>query len=298
MPDKKRKITFILNPKAGKGGALKLLSYLLNKRNNSFQPHVRIWEHADEIDALMQSVKEEEPDAIVAVGGDGTVNQIASRLIGSDIALGIVPCGSGNGLARELDIPLNTKKAIDLIEAFPLRKIDAASIDGHYFFCTAGLGLDASIAHRFATSGKRGFITYVKLTLKEVFVYKPKHFLLKSDCGEQNADALLLTFANAKQFGNDAFIAPEAKIDDGQLHAVWIPKIPLHSIPRLLIQLLSSTLNRNKYYHQCAASAFTVMRNEEGPMHFDGEPGWTGKAVEVKCEKQVLQVIAPGKRVP
>ena len=209
---------YIINPHSGannKDTFLRIVTLL-----KSDPQHV-IWETTQPLEAVDFAKKAIQQGAtkIIAVGGDGTINEVASVLVGKSIPLGIIPVGSGNGLARHLNIPLDYKKAFKKALVGASIKIDVGYINNKPFFCTAGIGFDAAVAHRFANSSGRGLINYMKATIKTLFNYKPIEVSINKAPLEK---VFSLSIANANQFGNNAYISPFSNIQDGQLELVKI----------------------------------------------------------------------------
>lgn len=182
----KKKIIFIMNPISGtasKAGIPKLIERYLD--TNKFDYEIKLTEYAGHAAELAAEAKDNHTDIVVAVGGDGTVNEVARAIVQSSTALGIIPCGSGNGLARHLLLPLNLSKSIEIINAAEVHQLDYGVINEHPFFCTCGMGFDAFISHKFAEAGKRGPITYVENVLKAGLNYKPETYEIYDEwCNE------------------------------------------------------------------------------------------------------------------
>ncbi len=200
---------------------------------------------------------------IVAVGGDGTVNEVARGLLeaqkaqqaqaeakieaSNSTALGIIPRGSGNGLARHLGIkPLNK---IQNFAPTSTSLIDHATINNHPFFCTAGIGFDALVSKKYAENNthKRGALKYIKTALKSYFSYKPEKYLITINGKTHERTAFLITFANASQWGNNGYIAPMADISDGLIDVAIVKKFPITAVPRLIYQLMTKKLHKSPY---------------------------------------------------
>nr|WP_208493180.1 diacylglycerol kinase family protein [Spirosoma utsteinense] len=222
--------------------------------------------HATELAsaALQQGVSR-----VFAIGGDGTINETAQAIRRSATSLGIVPIGSGNGLARHLGIPLHPANAIErALNGRPV-VIDSGEINEHPFFCTAGLGFEAYVAHAFAKQPVRGLPTYVRTAFNAFWAYQPGRFLLN---GHEEKELFSLTFANAGQFGNNAWMAPTANIADGYLEQCEMRRFPIQVAGLLAWQLFNKTLNRSAYWQGQSIKKATVQT--EGPLliHADGEP--------------------------
>ena len=227
---------------------------------------------------------------IIAVGGDGTINEVASALIGTAIPLGIIPVGSGNGLARHLGIPLSAVKALALAMHGTPQKMDAGSFNGRPFFCTAGIGFDASVAHRFAKGSGRGFINYIKATFHTLFNYQPIAVSINDGPLEE---VFSITFANANQFGNNAYISPYSNIQDGLLEMIKIKKLNLFQAAVIGIRLFLGNLPKSKCVETLTATAIRIQYPSNQPFHLDGEHLHTQTDhLEIKIIPGALFVIA------
>jgi YegS/Rv2252/BmrU family lipid kinase len=232
-------------------------------------------------------------DAVVAVGGDGTVNEVARGLLHSQTALGIIPMGSGNGLARHLRLPLNFRKAIEIIRAGDVQPIDAAEINGNIFFCTAGVGFDALIGNLFNQRGKRGLYQYIGLSTKKVLRYAPREYLINIDGTQLRRKALLITIANASQWGNNAYIAPKANISDGWLDIVILNEYSIIEVPLLLTRLFTRSIHKAWTTEVLRGRQIRILRPEEDYVHYDGESSVMGKTIDVNVIPLALKVIIP-----
>jgi len=230
---------------------------------------------------------------VVAVGGDGTVNEVASAITETDAVLGIVPTGSGNGLARHLKIPMNSKKALGVIKKGHQIKIDFGMINDRKFFCTTGIGFDAHIGYIFSKANDRGFASYLKATLSEFRRYLPARYEISMNGTTYMRDAFLITFANASQYGNNAHIAPKAKINDGKLDVSIIKDFPIVSAPNLGTRLFIKNIDKSHYVETFQCKKIVVKRKEPGVVHFDGEPVEMGEILNIKVVPTGLNVIVP-----
>ncbi|MDB5240588.1 MAG: diacylglycerol kinase [Spirosoma sp.] len=206
---------------------------------------------------------------VLAIGGDGTINETAQALRGSATALGIIPIGSGNGLARHLGIPLNPVKAVERALTGRPVVIDSAEINEHPFFCTAGFGFEAYVAHAFAQQPVRGLSTYVRTAIRAFWAYRPRRFLLN---GQEEKELFSLTFANAGQFGNNAWMAPTANIADGRLEQCELRPFPLQAGGILAWRLFNKNIDRSPYWQGRPITKATVQANGPLMIHVDGEP--------------------------
>jgi diacylglycerol kinase (ATP) len=230
-------------------------------------------------------------DIIVAVGGDGTVNEIASAIVGSETALGIVPYGSGNGLARFLGVPMNPNQAIQALVKGHMESIDSGTVNGQPFFNMAGMGFDAHISEVFSHGKKRGFISYIKSSIQEISTYDEQAYHLEIDGKIYERKAFMLSIANSSQYGNDAHISPNASVQDGLLDICLIRKFPLWRFPEMGIRMLTKTSESTSYVEIIRGKHINVTRQSEGPIHLDGEPQVMGTAIHINIVPDSLKVI-------
>ncbi|MDR2814119.1 MAG: NAD(+)/NADH kinase [Prevotellaceae bacterium] len=232
-------------------------------------------------------------DIVVAIGGDGTVNEVAQALTNTGAALGIVPVGSGNGLARHLRIPMNVCRALELISTAKAHRMDYGLMNGVPFFCTAGVGFDALVGNMFAQADSRGFTSYLRQILKAFLSYKPEQYDLAID-GEAaiRRKSFLITFANASQWGNNACIAPAASVSDGLIDMVVVGSFPLYHAPRIAVKLFTRRIDKLRFVEVFRCRTATVDRAHSGYVHYDGEPSQTGRRIEVKMVQGALNVIS------
>lgn len=285
---------FIINPISG-GLQSSLLRHIV--RNVAARmPDAEIvnTEHAGHAHELAAAAAENGIDTVVAVGGDGTVNEVASALVGTRTALGIIPIGSGNGLARHLHIPLLPIEAIKNVQERQPIAIDSATINGKRFFCTAGIGFDAQVAADYANAGTRGLLTYAKEAVEDWTAYEPDEYAIETEEGVVHTRALLITCGNANQWGNDFYITPHASLQDGKLDIAIVKPASLHSNFKMLHQLRSGTLDANPDVVFLKSSFANIERQSEGPAHFDGEETELGKRISLECNPGSLLVI-PGR---
>lgn len=212
----KKNILFIVNPISGTQGKEAIVKWIERLTDCSkYNYRICRTQYAGHAYELADEAAKKGIDIVVAIGGDGTINEVGRALIDTRTALGIIPCGSGNGLARHLGIPMDVRKAIQLINEGYSECIDYGKIDGHPFFCTCGVGFDAFVSLKFANSGKRGPLTYLENMLHESLTYKPEVYTIENSEGTMQRKAFLIACANASQYGNNAYIAPQASLTDG-----------------------------------------------------------------------------------
>lgn len=229
---------------------------------------------------------------VVAIGGDGTLNEVGSVLRGTNIAMGIVPIGSGNGLARHLKISLVPKKAIECIRKGTITEIDTCTINEIPFFCTAGVGFDAHVANGFSQQKSRGFFTYIVTSIKTFFSYKSIDYQIDTIDSSFKKNAFAITFANASQYGNNAVVAPESKIDDGLIDTVILKPFSIFSSVFLAIRLFTNSFSKSKFVETIKGQSFKIKVNSPCVIHFDGEPKILNTSeLIIKIEEKKLKII-------
>lgn len=233
-------------------------------------------------------------DIVIVAGGDGTVNEVASVLMHTDSSLGIVPCGSGNGLARTLGISMDFDKAIETIAHFRPYAIDCGIADGKPFFCTFGVGFDAAVTEKFSGGKRRGKMQYVRSALLEYLNFSPDHYALEIDGEIYTEEAFQIAVCNASQYGNNAYIAPGASLSDGLLDVTVIRNGSTLDQAIAGIDLLSGNLAKNKIIDTFKAHKVKIIRLKEGPAQIDGEPLSMGRKICIHCEKSCLKVLSDG----
>ena len=300
-----KNIAFIINPVSGSKeaqSAKRKLPKLIMQTLDSEQwlPNIAFTEYAGHAVELARQYARMGFDAVVAVGGDGTVNEVARGLvkgsqpsaISNRTALGILPMGSGNGFARHLNIPMRINKAIEMINHSEPISVDYGLANGKMFVCTCGTGFDAVVADQFAASNKRGFMTYVQNTIKQVFTYQPQSYHIVGDGLDVTHKAFLITFANANQWGNDAKIAPRASIQDGQMDIMMMSSHALLGSASLALRLFAGSIDDSIFMDTIRAREVTVEREAAGPFHIDGDPVEMEKDIHIKIVPDGLRVLA------
>jgi len=289
----KEKILFIVNPVSGTGKREKALALIRSNLAPHFDYKIVTTKFAGEATEIVNIYHKQGFTKVVAVGGDGTVNEVAKAVVGTAIEMGILPTGSGNGLARHLKIPMNITKAIEVINRGNTINIDNGLINDKMFFCTSGVGFDALIGNRFAEAGTRGLYTYAKITIKEYFRSKEQQYTLTVNGNKLERNAYMITFANASQYGNNAYIAPKADISDGLMDIVIVKKFPLYVAPIFAIRMFTKCLTGSKYIETIRTKEATLSRKEDGYVHFDGEPGTMGAELKVSISHSSMLMIVP-----
>jgi diacylglycerol kinase (ATP) len=288
-------ILFIINPISGRTNK-SLLTVKIERYIDRvlYEPIICFTQKPGDANELVKIYHKEGVKKMVAVGGDGTVNEVARAVAGKKgLVLGIIPAGSGNGLARHLDIPIQVRRAMAVINKPRITKIDFATMNDIPFFCTCGVGFDALVGNRFAQSEIRGFFSYVGTAFKEYFLYKPRHYTIKTPEGKQHTKAFLITVANASQYGNNAYISPDADIQDGLLDVVILSPFPYLRAIGLGFHLFSKSIYRSRYHTMFRTRELIIRRKKQGEVHFDGEPGWMKKKIRISCVHKGLRVMVP-----
>ncbi len=289
----KQRIVFIINPISGTGSKEAIPSLIERHIDRErYDAELYFTEYAGHAYEMATQYKDEGADMVVAVGGDGTVNEVARGLIDSQTALGIIPCGSGNGLARHLMLPMNVKGALDVINTGLVHELDYGTIDGHPFFCTCGMGFDAFISKKFADAGKRGMLTYLENVLMEGLKYEPETYELTLDGNDTEPyQAFLLSVANASQYGNDAYIAPQASMSDGLLDVVIMEPFDIFEAPQVGIELMNKTMDKNSKIRCFKAKDILIHRKNPGVIHYDGDPIEAGTELHVTIHNKGIKVV-------
>ena len=278
-------IIFILNPIAGKG--LKVSkTHIEEKFSDKNVEFIEVLEGREKI--VKEAIKNGVLDFVV-VGGDGTVNNIAALIMNTPARLGIVPNGSGNGLARDLGIPMNIEASLERIKTGKIKKIDVGLINQMPFFCTAGIGFDAICAYNFAhKSHNRGLWNYVKIILSNYYAFKP--ISVKIDGVKR--EFFSITFANAEQYGNNAYIAPFASIDDGIIDCSLILPHPKNNALRLGWTLMRRKLGSFKYFESQKGKTFKLEEISDQRIHIDGESIQLNETtIEINILEKALKVF-------
>jgi YegS/Rv2252/BmrU family lipid kinase len=289
-----KRILFIVNPVSGIGkqrSVERLIENGLDKTKFvSSIVYTNAPGHASE---LSRKAADDGVEIVVAVGGDGTVNETAAGLVGTSASLAIVPAGSGNGLARHLKIPMNLKRAIEIVNRGNRLKIDTATINDQLFVNVAGVGFDASVAKKFAVAGKRGFSTYLRITTNSYKHYEPKQYTLIIDGKVFKRRALLISFANSSQFGNNTSIDPSASINDGYIDVCIVGKMPYWKALFFAPLLFLKKFDQTRYVEIIRAKEVVLKRSKGKSIHLDGDPKLMGKELIMKINPLSLNVIVP-----
>lgn len=286
-----KRIAFIINPKSGTADKRKLPQMIQEMFNGEWESTIVETEYAGHGKELAARYASEGYDVVVACGGDGTMNEVASALVHTETAFAIVPFGSGNGLARHLGFSMHAREALAQIFNGKDHVIDSGLVnDEHRFFCTCGTGFDAHISQSFSEEGKRGFWTYLKVVLREYLKYKADYYELNGPSFKLKRRAFLITFANAAQWGNMAYIAPHASTRDGLLDVCILSTFPIYSAPFLAFRLFQKTFDRSRHVTSLTSKEVILRRAKEGEFHIDGDPYQMGTEIKVSIDPLSLKV--------
>ncbi len=300
-----KNIAFIINPVSGSKetqNAKKKLPKLIMQTLDSEQwlPNIAFTEYAGHATEMAYQFARMGFDAVVAVGGDGTVNEVAKGIVKGEkgkvkgersTALGIIPMGSGNGFARHLDIPVRPQKAIEMLNHSEPIWVDYGTANGRLFISTCGTGFDALIADHFAGSNKRGFSAYLQNILHDVFNYTPQTYHLIGDGLDVTHKAFLITFANANQWGYEALIAPKASVQDGKMDIMLMSSHAILGSASLALRLFAGSIDDSHFMNTIRAKEVTLERETAAPFHIDGDPVEMEKDIHIKIIEDGLRVL-------
>ena len=288
-------IDFIVNPISGgksKSGMLSAIGKHLD--TTRFRPRILFTEKAGD---AQQMARESQAEWVVAVGGDGTVDEVARGLLGSDKVLGILPCGSGDGLALHLGISRSPVHAVKTLNQACVVPIDVAQMNGQPFFCTAGMGLDAAVSLDFSLSTHRGLSNYISLAWDKWKQHPIENYSLRADDESWSGQAVFVTVANANQWGNQARIAPWASLQDGLLDVVVVRPFSTLEIPELATRLMTGLAATSRRVLHFSASRIHIHRDHPGAVHFDGDPFEGGTDFDLCVQPGALKVLVPASKL-
>ena len=292
----KKKALLIINPISGTRSKHGLAAAVKNHLSN-LKTEVVVKETKAGGDAfnMAREAVDNGFDMVITAGGDGTVNEAANALAFSKCTLGILPFGSGNGLARSVGVPQDTFAALKLIEEGHVLNCDRGIVNGHPFYCTFGIGFDATVSEKFATMKKRGRVTYIRSAFREFLNYRSQPYAIIINGKMITEKALLIAVCNAPQYGNNAYIGPKAKLTDGLLDITVVHADNPFNTLLMSMDMFTGMLDKNRGIGTFKVPSLTIIRTEKGPVHLDGEPMQMGKKLEIKCERKALRVFAPEK---
>lgn len=293
----KKSILFIINPISGAGNTdnfEKIVAKTLD--NDKFDIYFRYTKYKNHGSEIAAAAVAEGVDIVAAVGGDGTINEVASQIVNTNTAFAVIPKGSGNGLAYHLHIPVNIKKALQIINEQNITSIDTCKINGRYFFSIAGIGFDAKVAFDFNNDGQRGFQNYLKHILKNYFDYQSARYIIQYDDKELETDAFFITFANSSQWGYNVKIAPQASIQDGKLDVCICQRPNLIKLVNVdLPHLLTNHINRSSIVHylQCEKVKIMPSDGQQTYLHIDGDAAGIVDSIEIEMLPLSLLTCVP-----
>lgn len=247
----------------------------------------------EDLDEIVAKAERDGVDVVYAVGGDGTVHETAKRLIGRELALGVVPTGSGNGFARQLGLPMNLRASMQSCRGGRIVTIDTARVNGLPFLATMGVGFDAAIAEAFANAGTRGLRTYVRVGLREFRRFRAEEYEISVDGARRTRRAFVVAVANAAHYGNNARIAPPASLQDGVLDVVIVDDISILQAVALLPRLFRGTIDKSRHVTIVQGTHIEIRRPAPGPAQLDGEPVSLPERLSVEIVPRSLRVLVP-----
>jgi len=286
----KKNILFIINPKSGTSNKKDFPTLIHKNLAHFFDVQIAFTQYAQHATEIARQAAQQNADIVVAVGGDGTVNEVAKGLLHTQTALAILPTGSGNGLARHLGFPLDVQKNLKHLLTCQNVQIDACTVNEMPFFCTSGMGFDAKISYEFSLQSQRGFLTYAKTSVKNFWEFHPQKYELSLAKNHRQVEAFMLTIANANQFGNDAFIAPNADSSDGLMDICIVKPLNFWTSLRFNKDLFLKTLSQNPDYESFRTTQILIKREKADVIHFDGEPYQMPADLEYKILPKSLWV--------
>ncbi len=290
----KKHIVFIINPKSGVQRQKEIKAAIdAHLDNEKYSHEILNTEYAKHGIALAKDAAGKGAYAVVAVGGDGSVNDIVQGLLGTGTVLAIIPKGSGNGMARTMRIPLDTAEAIKVISMGNVGEMDVAFANGQAFISNAGVAFDALISKKFAKSERRGFITYSWLVTKYMWLYKERDFKIIIDGKEHKSRAFMINVANGQQFGYNFKIAPMASFSDGILDVIIIRKFPKILGGTLVARAMNGTIAKSPFVKHFTGREITISNPLLKLMQTDGDAHACENEIKFTVQKGAQKVIVP-----
>lgn len=288
-----KRLTIIVNPISGRTTKENIVSTIVSHIDMSkYDVTIRFSSYAGHATEIAVTAVQGGADIVVAVGGDGTINEVARALVGTDVALGIIPCGSGNGLARHLHIPMNVRKAVEIVNDGSIDKIDTLSVNGIPCFCTAGVGYDAYVSAEYAKDSSRGLATYVKKAVQGWFSYEPQEYIIETDTEILKRKAVSITCANANQWGNEFHIAPQASLKDGLMDITIIHPVHFKHAVSMPAQILGYSFDKNPDVETFQTNQLLIRRSKEDIVHIDGESIILDREVCMSIHNSSLKIFS------
>ena len=290
----RKRILAIINPVSGtsnKDKIPRLIDTVVDHDQNDVS--IIATEYAGHAREIATDAVKDGFDVVVAIGGDGTVNEVGSSLCGTPTAMAIVPCGSGNGLARHLRISMNASRALQVLNNGVVGEFDFCTVNDKPFFCTCGMGFDAKVSDKFANEGTRGFITYIKTTLAEYIKYKPQRYIIDIDGERLEEKAFVIACCNAAQYGNNAYIAPRASMQDGLIDVTVMHPFNLVQSPLIGARLFLRQLGHDHHVSIYRGKHVVIERDHDDVMHIDGDPMMMPARLEIKNRQRGIRILVP-----
>ncbi|MFA6262204.1 MAG: diacylglycerol kinase family protein [Bacteroidia bacterium] len=289
-----KKIAFIINPISGGIQKKNIPERILRHIDRTqFSPEIHFSEYDGHMPELTREVIRKGAEVVVAVGGDGTISQVAGVLAGTNTLLGLMPMGSGDGLARHLNIPRNPERAIQILNQGKTMNIDSGKAGDHFFINLAGIGFDAHVSWMFARAPRRGFWSYARITLNEFARFKTEEIELTIDGKLYRMEGFVFCIANGSQYGNNAFIAPEADLTDGKFSiSILKPFSPL-AMPGIGLRLFGKKLNLSKHVVTLEGSEIHIRREKNGILNLDGESKEIERDFYIRMNPKSIRVLVP-----
>ena len=283
------KIRFIINPISGIGKQKGIEDVI--KRYLVFSYDIVYTKKCGDATILSKKAIKDKKDIVIAVGGDGTVSECSKALIGSNVAIGVIPCGSGNGFAYHIGMKRDIKKAILQLNISTLKTIDSCTANDERFVNVSGIGFDSHIANLFANNKKRGLFNYLKLIIKELS-YQPEYYKIEYNNTKKEVKAYLIAFANTSQYGNDFEISPFAKLDDGLINFVIVKAFSKWKIPFFLLKVAKGNVHLSKNVEIITSKEMSI-ESKNRLVHLDGEPKELKSPIVIKVKPKTLKIFSP-----
>jgi diacylglycerol kinase (ATP) len=293
--DKIKRYLFVINPIAGKRSKDEFYE-LIEDYSSLYKWEYQLYKTTGERDVenIRNKIESFRPQAVIAVGGDGTVSMVAEMLAGTDLILGIVPAGSGNGFSKDIDIPQNNQQAaFDSLLHGKVEKIDTLKANQHFFMHLADVGFNAHIVKLYDNSSSRGLKTYAKFVLQEFFKYPSHHYEVETDGGNFRGKAFMITIANSRQFGSNLTINPDGNWADGKFEIVIIRRFPRSQVLRFFWRLLTKKIKFSPYSIILQCTRAKIRCRSERTLQYDGEVAGKVKEVSIGVAPQNLHIIVP-----
>ena len=294
MEDRRKHIMAIINPVSGNGSKEKiprLIDTVVD--HDRYDVSIIMTEYPGHARELTAQAVTDGFDIVVAIGGDGTVNEVGSALVGTSTALAIVPSGSGNGLARHLRISMNASRALQLLNDGVIGQFDYCRVNDKPFFCTCGMGFDATVSYKFSNEGTRGFITYIKTALAEYIKYKPQHYKIDIDGQQMEEQAFVIACCNAAQYGNNAYIAPRATMQDGLIDVTVMHPFNIAESPLIGARLFLRQLGHDHHVSIYRGKHVIINRDHDEIIHVDGDPMMMPARVVIENVSKGIRILVP-----